>query len=723
MQTMNRLLQSDELVQLVKGSAFVGWAYGIDYDTALVMTNDAWKAGALGVPNNAFLVAAGFDPDKYASTMEADREVLLLRVVSAARLPHDDDLVRTKIDYCRQQTQIHGDPGTAKDYDAITRNELQFGGLQCRVLGTFYMKDGDLWLGSDLESYATASRLNVYRPRGEALRLVVNHVDPVRRRTAADEAKRLGIQKPLAGFRIGTVRYTSTDRLHRRDGNELVPVSIQPSDFLARRTAVLGMTRTGKSNMIKQTVAVVKRVADEGGIPIGQIIYDLNGEYANANQQDQGALADVYPADTVRYRMLSTPDFAELQNNFYLQINEGFSIVRRAVAENRGDNAGDVQVFLNASFDEPDQQDRSAHNRWQVRVAAYKSLLHRAQFTAPAGHAVTFPANQAIRNAVNQSAGQTLPDPSRGLTLDQAIEWFLAAREANRATQLRSSSGKVWFDEEALAMVNMLANKNANDAYIRGYKVLTGAQKYHSPRRSSEVGEEIYEHLRAGRIVIVDLSVGDPTMRENISKQIAADIFHRSMGTFIEGETPPNIVIYIEEAHNVIGKDAELTEIWPRIAKEGAKYRISLVYATQEVSAMHPNILANTENWFITHLNNEREIRELARFYDFADFSRSLIQAQDVGFARVKTLSGPFVIPVQIDKFDAEAETRRVRAHAAQQAGGTASPVGEDAPAQGHWAGAAQDGAQMALLGGAAVTANMPTPSTSGDGAGRDGQG
>ncbi|MCY1518967.1 hypothetical protein D9M68_537030 [compost metagenome] len=79
---------------------------------------------------------------------------------------------------------------------------------------------------------------------------------------------------------------------------------------------------------------------------------------------------------------------------------------------------------------------------------------------------------------------------------------------------------------------------------------------------------------------------------------------------------------------------------------------MSLVYATQEPSSIHPNILSNTENFFVTHLNNDDEIRTLSKYYDFEDFAPSLKRCQDVGFARIKTLSSNFTTPTQIMLFD-----------------------------------------------------------------------
>lgn len=657
----NRILSSDPLAKLIQVENFVGWTYFVDYEYASVMTNDLWKANSLGIPHNCFLIATSINPDQFAETSEIDKEIILLRVLGSTKLPQDDDLVRTKIDIFQQRKSVFsGEP--EREIDDLTQNQLQFGGLNCRVLGTFYMHEGELWLGSDIESFATAARLNVYRPHGDALKTIVNYVDPIRRNAAREAAQQAGLTGEPEPFKIGSVRYTSTDRMHRKSQRaQEVPVSIQPSDFLARRTAVLGMTRTGKSNMIKQLVSVVKRVADKGKVKIGQIIYDINGEYANANQQDQGALADIYTDDTVRYRMMETPGFLELRTNFYEQINEGFGIIQRELEAANRVTTDYVRAFVNLSFDRPDELERGEFVRWQRNIAAYKTLLYVAGFEPPANHRVRFTINQQAQTLITNNAGNHLADPNRGMSLEEARQWFLAAREVNLDSPIPSSTqGRNWVDDSLQVLLDMIAQRRDRNSYISGYRILADSLRYHSPRRTEDVEEEIFEHLVDGKIVILDLSVGDARIRERISTQIAQKIFQNSMNIFVEGQIPPNIVVYIEEAHNLIGKSIDLTETWPRLAKEGAKYRISLVYATQEVSSMHPNILANTENWFITHLNNLREIKELAQFYDFDDFSDSLIRAQDVGFARVKTLSGPFVIPVQIDKFDPEAEKLRI---------------------------------------------------------------
>ena len=177
---INEILRGDALPGLVQTANFVGWIYSIDYDTALIMTNDLWKSRARGVPHNSFLVATAFDPGRFAEAAESDREVLLLRVVRSARLPQDDDLVRTKVDHFRRLQSVF-DNAPERQFDDLTLNEIQFGGLECRVLGTFYAQDGELWLGSDLESFAVSARLSVYRPRGGALGTIVNYVaDPAK---------------------------------------------------------------------------------------------------------------------------------------------------------------------------------------------------------------------------------------------------------------------------------------------------------------------------------------------------------------------------------------------------------------------------------------------------------------------------------------------------------------------------------------------------------------
>lgn len=640
MSIIENISNDNKLCELIQLQNFVGWIYSMNYDKALVMTNDDWKIKVKGIPHNSFLIATNLNPEKFIDSSEIDQEVVLLRVTGSCKLPQDDDIIKTKIDNYQNMQSIDADE---KDYDIITKNKMQFGGLECRVLGTFYLKNNELNLGSDIENFSTSLKMKVFMPNGNALKSIVNYVDPIRRKRAEEEFKELGLPKKVEPFPIGTVRYTSTDRLHRSNEEDYVQFSIQPSDFLARRTAVLGMTRTGKSNMIKQTVSVVKKISEECNIQIGQLIYDINGEYANTNDQDKGSISAIFENDCIKYRMIETPGFSTILNNFYEQLQEGHNIICECIKERSTGVAQDIGQFMGLSFDMP--EDMEEKYKYFRKVALYKTLLYVAGFEVAPNYIVKFATNQKIREITKFSSRDTFKD---GLTLEEAKQFFIRIRE-NREDEDVSK----WITEEMKPMLNLLYQKNDNDAFINGYRQLIDAKKYHSSRRQKEVSKEIYKHLVDGKIVIIDLSVGNAALRDKISKKIAEYIFNESMRIFTEGTKPNNnIVIYIEEAHNLIGKAMQLTDTWPRLAKEGAKYKIGLVYATQEVSSIHPNILANTENWFVSHLNSEKEINELAKFYDFKDFSQSLLKSQDVGFSRVKTLSSPFVVPIQIDKFE-----------------------------------------------------------------------
>ncbi len=649
---MNATSSSDALAALIQPGQFIGWTCQLDYEKAVVLTSDHWKARAQGVPHNCFLLAA---PDAGGQEGALPEEIILLRVTGSTALPLDDALLQAKV----QQLKVREFPAAAAGPATIGLPEFQFGGLECRILGTFYLQEGHLRLGSDIESYFQAPHLEVYRPTGAALEAIVNYVSPERVAAAREEARRLGLPGDLPRFPIGTVRYTSSDRLHRGAGVAPAVFHLNAVDFLARRTAVFGMTRTGKSNTVKQLVSVVMRTSRGSGLTIGQVIYDLNGEYANANQQDQGSIAEVFPADTLRYRMLPTPGFHLILNNFFTQIVEGHTTLKGLIEGNKIHRTADLEAFLSMDFSEPRKEDYNSEadfqRQWgifQRKIAAYQTVLARAGYELPSGFKIAFEANVGIRNKVNPSV-----DPAHGLSATQAFEWFQLARQIQE--ELITATGADWIDPDTNVLMNLLLQRNDQGAYIPGFRLLQPYKDYHAPSRTTDVCDEIYQHLVAGKIVILDLSVGDPVQRERLGKRIAQHIWRRSMAQFNSGKHAPHIIIYVEEAHNLIGRNEPLTDIWPTLAKEGAKARLAFVYATQEVSSIHPNILANTENILVSHLNNENEINELAKYYDFRDFARSLIRAQNVGFARVKTLSNPFVIPVQINRFDPERERQR----------------------------------------------------------------
>jgi hypothetical protein len=241
-----------------------------------------------------------------------------------------------------------------------------------------------------------------------------------------------------------------------------------------------------------------------------------------------------------------------------------------------------------------------------------------------------------------------------GLALSH-LAAFMADRDSGypvfEASYIRSSStGEAWADETLNKLMAMFR-------YPNGVRQLGRVAHLHTSTINADYAQTIYDDLVQGKLVLVDQSVGDPETNSATAERIMQVIFQGQQARFRSGTaTLPPILFYLEEAHTLLpaGNDQDLSNIWVRMAKEGAKYQLGMVYATQEVSSIQRNIVKNTANWFIGHLNNADEIRELCKYEDFADFEEAIRRVTDRGFVRMKTISNRFTVPVQIRKFELE---------------------------------------------------------------------
>ena len=105
----------------------------------------------------------------------------------------------------------------------------------------------------------------------------------------------------------------------------------------------------------------------------------------------------------------SATGFRPILNNFYEQIADGYVTICETINENPNSSAVDIKTFLNMSFDEPDEQDRSLHYKWQVRVAIYKALLYTRVLIVPQITKFLFPLMRMFEKLwTNQLAAQTI---------------------------------------------------------------------------------------------------------------------------------------------------------------------------------------------------------------------------------------------------------------------------------------------------------------------------
>jgi len=699
---------AEVLGKLVQQSQYVGESLKLDYRVVTVQVHDHHRRQVGGIPHLSYLVASRVQHWKHPVVWDQeDACVLLLRVLGAAPTPSDmmDTIIRSEA--ARRATGEDTAHWETKEHmDAYTRYQLSFAGLECEVVGTFYLgrkgddSDGEFELrfGSDTSNFYPNSGLKVYKPIEDALDAIVNFRDPS-----------LTPEHPLRDYTvpIGTVRYASTNRLMQ--GVDEVGVSIAPTDMLAQRTALFGMSRTGKSNTTKIIARAIYELRNAKTSPakIGQLIFDYNGEYANENTQGGGdvaanALKNVWREragaanDVVTYGLnkpTTDPDRKMLHINAFGNKVQDWSdsdkvaedldmlIVGKGILGDLlvDDTAKYIQNFCEVDLSVPSNlSDPSKSTRYRRLILAYRALLREGNLDVPS--ALSKPditgyrgyglfnekLLEAMRSSLNDDARAMYTSAANALDVANAssLTWEKLANALGVLAQFIADktggyvafndkyisnpkgSGENWADQNLLRVLEMYR-------YPNGARSVARLLPYHEPNNVKDFAVEIYDELVDGKLVIIDQAGGEPYLNEAAARRIMWSVFKGNQRAFISGVTPPDILIYVEEAHNLLppSKADDLKDVWVRTAKEGSKYRIGLVYATQEVSSIQKNILKNTANWFISHLNNTDETRELKKFYDFSNFEDSILRVQNRGFLRVKMLSNPYINPVQITRF------------------------------------------------------------------------
>ncbi len=677
-----------KLAAHLKRERQVGDLLKLDYNEATIVVHDKMRRDVGGLPLGCFLAATRLDPGSSPLPDEEDTSLILLRVLGPSALPNQTDTDRDRFEAARRAADRteHWDDRTTTDQ--FTLNLLRFAGLRCRVLGTFLLKPvagrWEICFGPDLANFYSGRGMKVYKPDPALLALIVNYTAPQSE------------PKPGGGHRIqiGRTRYAASER--PGDDTARTQVQMDPADLLARRTALFGMSRTGKSNTTKIIAASVFGLRQyEGALRVGQLILDPNGEYANDNAQDRGSLRGIAgkmpgaKQDDVRTYGLTPhpndPGRQIIKLNFFgnepedwkngeqvaqalAGLVQGKEILDGLLA---GQNAQYMTAFRSLRLDLPEDWDSGGQTRYKRLVAVYRAILseHLGPPSALGQARLTALTNEELRQALSQSDKRA----SAAATFAQKtpVSWT-SAREAwkhlwqaikeeepeytafNKKYAAKSTDGRDWHDTPLLTALNFLAQPG-------GMKLVSQLKAYHHPSSTTDYADDIVGDLQAGRMVIVDQSTGDPELNKSAAERLMWRVFNSQLANFIEakpdgrgGILPPHsVMVYVEEAHNLLpAKSDDLTKIWSRVAKEGSKFRIGLVYATQEPSSIQANILKNTDNWFVAHLNNADELRELKKYYDFEDFAQQILTVPEPGFLRMRTLSNPYTVPVQIARFE-----------------------------------------------------------------------
>lgn len=614
---------------------FVGYVLDLGFDNATVITSDPFKKAVGGVPRGSFLIMA---PD---SLVGMPPHFTLLRVTDTAPTPLSREV---------QQTYFELHKKSMPELDVWTKGELQWGALKARVLGMFFPDANNaniVMFSGDVNNVVSAHRYKVYSPTNALLKLIVN-----------------GIVRKDNQFDIGNLRLTECTLPFADIPQPNISVKVSTNDFRGFRTAMFGKTRLGKSNVVKIIAqSIIETTATDKCV--GQLIFDINGEYANDNPQDNSrSLRSAYRERCEVYALTKregTPS-NPLKLNFYEQPDSCIEILRSLLEQNN-QTAQYVRSFSSVQL--PNITDilqlppGSPRTRAIRKIQIYWAILRKAGFSADEKRLLSLNLtggsqyapkhfdphfNKQLITAIYGKEHELEPK-----TLDEMVA-HLDKVETFRQQNRDHAALESLFDADDQALLGFL-----NPSIGGGPRILRPFMIYHDPHAGHFV-DQIIASLDKGQTIILDLGNAPDEMRQYFSDLLSKAVFSHQETKFTSNQLGNHFVqLYFEEAHNLFPKDdKDITGVYARFAKEGAKFHIGIVYSTQSPSTINKELLAQTENFFVAHMSSQDEANAIAKLQvQFDGLQQDILFTRTPGYMRILTFSNRFVIPCQVNKFEA----------------------------------------------------------------------
>lgn len=479
------------------------------------------------------------------------------------------------------------------DIDEHAKRSMNFMNYEIAFLGEFNDKK-DRFYPSTRE-VPHLFNIEVYKFDDEGLKQVIN--------LSINEDK----ENQSNQFGIGYLRYGSNENNQKKN----VIKNIDINNFIKKRTANFGKTGFGKSNENKVIITLLA----QNNPNLSMLIFDINGEYA---LQESGStskgLIDTFKELGIKNRIVFYTNREGMYTNEYCMIKpykinfyKNPELAISIVYEKRILEDGNIPQYIESIY-----ADLDGIKAIPNRLAMIKASLCKAGLKCSEEEKILY-ANKhfSIKDLVKEIENKT-------------------------------KNKKVNEDDED----GNIKGSSTTKLFKQYYNIFSFLNGIHSEKAENDLFQNIKQDLQNNKIVILDI----PSLRSFsnlISNKIAGEVFKQEQELFMQDKCY-NTIFLIEEAHNLL---SDKNSVWNRIAKEGRKYGIGMIYSTQSPSSIPNDIIGQTENFFVKHLSSEKDISDLvkAKSQFREPISKFILEEPVIGLSYIYMEPyQAFAVPVQI---------------------------------------------------------------------------